>query len=224
MIANLGLVTGPVKRAYDASRRREAAEQTRLRILAAARDLFADAGYAGTAVQEVARRAEVSVDTVYASVGRKPQLLLAVHDMALAEGVAPVPAEQRDYVRAVRAATTLEDKITTYAEAMARVLPRTVPLLVALREAGATDPDCAALHETLVERRAANMRLLAAELRSTGEVRADMSDDDVADLVWSLNSPEWFGLLASRGRTPEQYAALLADVLVRTLTAGGDRP
>jgi AcrR family transcriptional regulator len=217
MIAKVGAVTGPVKRAYDASRRRAAAEQTRLRILAAARDLFTEAGYAATSVQDVAQRAGVSVDTVYASVGRKPQLLLAVHDMALAEGESPVPAEQRDYVRAVRAAVTLEDKITTYAEAMARVLPRTVPILDALREAGATDPGCAAQHEALVERRAANMRLLAADLRSTGEVRADLTDDEVADLVWTLNSPEWFGLVASRGRTPDQYAALLADVLVRTL-------
>ena len=64
------------------------------------------------------------------------------------------------------------------------------------------------------ERRAGNMRLLAAELRSTGEVRDDLSDDDIADLVWSLNSPEFFGLVASRGRDPQQYAVLVADVLV----------
>jgi AcrR family transcriptional regulator len=220
-------VPGQVKRPYDASRRRAAAEQTRLRILAAAHELFAAAGYSGTSVQEVARRAGVSVDTVYASVGRKPQLLLAVHDMALAEGPVPLPAEQRDYVRAVRAATGLAAKVTTYAEAMARVLPRTVPILEALREAGASDPACAEQHAALVERRAAHMRLLAADLRATGEVRTDLTDDEVADLVWTLNGPEWFGLVTSRGRTPEQYAELLADVLVRTLRAeavGGAHP
>ena len=68
-------------------------------------------------------------------------------------------------------------------------------------------------------RRAANMRLFVADLRATGELRADLTDDDAADLVWSLNSPEWFGLVTSRGRSPEQYAALLADVLLRTLLA-----
>lgn len=213
-------MTGPVKpRAYDGSRRRAAAEQTRLGILAAARDLFVRAGYAATSVQEVALRAGVSVDTVYTSVGRKPRLLLAVHDMALAEGPAPVPAMQRDYVRAVQAADGLAAKVETYAAALARFLPQTVPLVDALREAGATDPDCAALHLELSERRAAHMRLLAAELRSTGEVRDDLADDDVADLVWSLNSPEFFGLLISRGRSPEEYAALVADVLLRTLRA-----
>ena len=224
MIAKVGPVPGPVKRSYDATRRRAAAEQTRLGILAAARELFEESGYTGTSVQDVARRAGVSLDTVYASVGRKPQLLLAVHDMALAEGPMPLPVADRDYVRAVRAAPTLEGRITTYAAAMARILPRTVPILNALREAGATDPECAAQYTSLVERRAANMRLFAADLRSTGELRADLADDDVADLVWSLNSAEWFGLVTSRGRTPEEYAALLTDVLVRTLSAGGARP
>jgi hypothetical protein len=46
----------------------------------------------------------VSVDTLYEAVGRKPQLLLAVHDMELAGREAPVEAEQRDYVRQIRAA------------------------------------------------------------------------------------------------------------------------
>ena len=61
------------------------------------------------------------------------------------------------------------------------------------------------------------MRLLAADLRSTGEVREDLTDDEVADLIWSLNSPEWYSLLASRGCSAQEYADLLADVLCRTV-------
>ncbi|QIG44176.1 helix-turn-helix transcriptional regulator [Nocardioides anomalus] len=208
-----------VKRSYDASRRRAAAEATRLSVLAAARELFVEQGYAATSVQAVAERAGVSLDTVYATVGRKAQLLLAVHDMALAEGPAPVPAGQRDYVRAVEEAPTAEAKIRTYAAAMGRVLPRSVPIMRALQEAGGTEPECAAQHRAISERRAANMRLFVAGLRAAGGLREDLSDDDAADLVWSLNSPEWFELVTSRGRTPEQYADVLADVLVRTLLA-----
>ena len=208
-----------VKRAYDGSRRRAAAERRRLAILAAARDLFAEGGYAATSVQAVADRAGVSLDTVYATAGRKPQLLLAVHDMLLAEGPAPVPSVQRDYVRAVREAPTAVEKIRTYAAAMARVLPRSVPVMRALREAGATEPECATQYDAISERRAANMRLFVADLRATGELRPELTDGAAADLVWSLNSPEWFGLVTGRGRTPEQYAALLADVLLHTLLA-----
>jgi hypothetical protein len=162
---------------------------------------------------------------VYAAVGRKPQLLLAVHDMALAGGPEPVPAEQRDYVRAVREAPGARAKITTYAAAMGRLLPTTVPLMNALREAGATEPECRKVWLAISERRAANMLMFAADLRATGELRADLTDRQVADLVWSMNSAEYFGLLAARGFTPQEYAEQVADVWCRTLlSAAGPGP
>ena len=94
----------PVKtRRYTSVVRAEQAAATRGAVLTAARELFTTAGYGGTTVAQVARLAGVSVDTVYTSVGRKPELLLAVHDMALGGGDEPVAAEQRDYVAAIRA-------------------------------------------------------------------------------------------------------------------------
>jgi AcrR family transcriptional regulator len=213
-------VPDPVKtRTYRSQKRREAAEATRRAVLRAARELFTRHGYQDTAVAEVAARAGVSVDTVYASVGRKPQLLLAVHDMELGSSEQPIPAEQRDYVRAMRDAAGARAKITVYAEAMGRLLPRTVPLADALRVAGATDPECRKVWEALDDRRSRNMRLFAADLRSTGEVREDLTDDEVADLVWSMNSPQYYLLITGHGRSPEEYAALVKDVWTQTLLA-----
>ena len=154
----------------------------------------------------------MSVDTVYASVGRKPQLLLAVHD----EVLGGADEEQRDYVRQVRAAPDAAGKIATYAEALGRMLPRTVPLAEALHVAGQTDEACRAVAEALDERRAANMRLFAADLRATGELRDDLTAGEVADLVWTMNSPQYFRLVTSRGR---DYAGTVADVWTRTLLA-----
>jgi AcrR family transcriptional regulator len=208
---------GVNKRKYDASRRRAAAELTRAAVLRAARELFTSRGYAGTSVAEIARVAGVSVDTLYETVGRKPQLLLAVHDMELAGGDAPVDAEQRDYVKQIRAAPTASAKITAYTEALARLLPRTVPLLESLRAAGKTDAACREVYAAVRERRAANMRLFAADLRATGELRDDLDDHTIADLVWSMNAPEYFLLIRSRGWTPEQYAAMVRDVWIQTL-------
>lgn len=209
-------MTEPVNpRPYRSPRRLEQAEATRRAVLEAARVLFGTSGYPDTTVAEVARRAGVSVDTVYASVGRKPQLLLAVHD----EVLGGVDAEQRDYVRQVRAAPGAAAKIATYAEALGRLLPQTVPLAEALRVAGQTDEACRAVAEQLDERRAANMRLFAADLRATGELRDDLTDDEVADVVWTMNSPQYFRLVTSRGR---DYAATVADVWTRTLL--GDPP
>jgi hypothetical protein len=57
------------------------------------------------------------------------------------------------------------------------------------------------------------MRMFAADLRGTGELRDDLDDD----LVWSMNAPEYFLLITSRGLTAEQYAAIVRDVWIRTL-------
>ena len=215
----------PVKtRRYDASRRRAAAEKTKAAILQAARELFTSRGYAGTGVVDIARRAGVSVDTVYTAVGRKPQVLLAVYDMQLAGGDVPLPAEERGYVRRIRAETTGRAKIDAYCDALAHVLPATAPLLRSLKEAAGTDPDCAAMYQLITERRAANMRLFIADLRATGEMRDDLADDDAAALVWSMNAGEYYELLSARGYGPDEYAAMLRDVWSHTLLRAGDVP
>ncbi|MBA2697181.1 MAG: TetR/AcrR family transcriptional regulator [Nocardioidaceae bacterium] len=206
-------------RAYLSPRRQEQAAATRREILKAARDLFTRQGYAETTVAAVARRARVSVDTIYASVGRKPQLLLAVIDTVLGGGDDPLPAEQRDYVQEIRAAETAVAKIHVYAAALGRLLPATASLQEALRHAAQTDTDCAAVWRGLTERRAANMLLFASDLRKTNAIRDDLTDDYVADVVWSTNSVEYFLLLRQRGWTSEQYARWLEDLWCRTLLA-----
>jgi AcrR family transcriptional regulator len=223
----LGAMTETVKtRTYTSTRRRARALKNRRAIIEAANELFTTRGYRDTSVTEIAERAHVSVDTLYVAVGRKPQLLLAVHDLVLGEmeldeEARPLVADQRAYVKAVRAEATAAGKIRVYADALARVLPRTAPLMRALLEAAASDPDCRRVWDSVDQRRAANMRLLAADLRSTGELRPDLSDDEVADLIWSMNSPVYFSMLADRGWTAERYADLVADVWTRTLLTTG---
>lgn len=206
-------------RAYRSQRRAEGAAQTRAGIIDAARILLHEKGYAGTTVTEIAGLAGVSVDTLYASIGRKPQLVLAVVDDILGEGAGPIPAQQREYVARVQQASGLREKLRTYADAMGRLQPEIAPLLRALAFAGEEDAACAAAFRHIDERRAANMRGLAAELRDTGELRADLDDVGVADLIWSTNSWEYFELLRRRGFAPRRYARHLADLWHRALAA-----
>ncbi len=208
-----------VKRSYRSTRRAEQAVATRTAVLRAARDHFTERGYAATGVAGIAASAGVNVDTVYRVVGRKPQLVLAVIDMALAGSEEPLVAEQRDYVRAVLAAEGAGAKLTTYAEALGRVMPRVAPLFDSLAQAALTEPDCAALRDAIAERRADNMLKLAADLRATGEVRDDLDVQEVADLLWTTNAPEYYALALARGWTPQTYAVRLADLWTRLLLA-----
>ena len=129
-----------------------------------------------------------------------------------------VPAEQRDYVRRIRAASTAREKVAIYAAAVAEIGVRMAPIHRALGEASLSDPECAALRAEISERRVRNMRLFAAELRATGELRPDLSDDEVADIVWSMNSAEYRALLVGeRGWTAERFGEWLADAWTRLL-------
>ncbi len=207
---------GDASRRYHSPRRAEQAAATRAAVLAAAREAFVGNGYAATTVADIARRARVAVDTVYATVGRKPALLRAVLETAISGTDEAVPAADRDYVARVRAASSATEKIKTYVDALVAIQARLAPVYLALRDAAATDPDSAALWTEITERRARNMRDFAADLRSTGELRNDVSDFDIADIVWSMNGPEyWVLLVGERGWTHERFAIYLVDVWTR---------
>ncbi len=205
-------------RTYRSARRAGTAISTRHAILAAARELFISNGFASTTVAEIARRAGVNVDTLYAVVGRKPAILRELVETGISGQDHSVPAEDRDYVRAIRAAPAAGDKIDRYAAAVADMGPRTAPIFRALGDAATTDPQCAALYAEITQRRANNMRLFAADLRGTGELRTDILDDEVADIVWAMNSHEYYLLLVDqRGWTPARFQKHLADAWRRLL-------
>ena len=110
---------------------------------------------------------------------------------------------------------------------VADIQPRLAPLLAVLRAAAPAAPELAALWREISERRAANMRRLAQELVATGELRADLSVDEVADVIWAMNAAEFSTLLVTeRGWTPQRFGRWLADAWRRLLLRGpaaGDR-
>jgi AcrR family transcriptional regulator len=206
------------KRSYQSPRRLEQGAATRRTVLEQARRLFVERGYARTTVAEIAMAAGVAVDTVYAAVGRKPVLLRELVETSISGTDDTVPAAQRDYVQAIRAAPSVEEKIEIYAEAITAIQQRLAPIFLALRDAAARDPSCAELWAEISRRRANNMRAFAADLRRTGRLRADLSDDQVADVVWSMNSSEYWALLVGeRGWPPEQFRGWLIDAWSRIL-------
>jgi AcrR family transcriptional regulator len=218
-IAIMSSVQPPVKRQYDRSKRREAAARTREAILNAALGLFGDRGYAATPMTAIAERASVALDTVYASVGRKPELARLLIETAISGSSQAVPAEERGYVQAIRAAPDAETKIAIYASAMRMIAGRLAPVLSILQQAAPAEPELAALWREIAERRAANMHLFVTDLAAVATLRVDPGE--AADIVWATNAPELYQLLVyQRGWTPERYERFLADTWRRLLLAG----
>jgi hypothetical protein len=62
------------------------------------------------------------------------------------------------------------------------------------------------------------MALLAADLLATGELRAELARGEIADVLWSMNAPEFYMLLVDeRGWSPKRFARWLADAWGRLL-------
>ncbi|MDP4501309.1 hypothetical protein [Nonomuraea turcica] len=74
----------------------------------------------GTSCSAIAADAEVAQDTVYAAAGRKPQIFQLLLETAISGSDQAVPAEERDYVRRIRAATTAARRSTSTPTSSAR--------------------------------------------------------------------------------------------------------
>jgi AcrR family transcriptional regulator len=212
----------PTKRPYDSTQRDASSAATRGRILAAARDSIVGSGYRKATVAEIARKAGVNVDTVYALVGRKPVILRELIEGAISGRDEAVEAEERDYVVAVRAEPDPRRKLAIYASALRSIHARLAPLVLALRDAATTEPEATAVWKMISDRRAANMRKLAQDLRDAGGLRDDLTIREAADVLWATNSPELYTLLVvERGWSPPHYERWLTDSWCRLLLPAG---
>jgi AcrR family transcriptional regulator len=206
------------RRTYDATRRRVRSAETRQRVLDAARTLFFERGYRVTTIAAIAAQAEVNVDTVYELVGRKPVILRELIEQAISGTDRAVVADERDYVKAMRATDDPVEKLTIYAQAVRRIQARMAPLHLALRDASSTEPEAEEVWRDISERRAANMRRLVQDLKSTGRLRRDLSVNNAADVVWAMNSAEMYVMLTvDRGWSAQRYERWLADSWCRLL-------
>ena len=219
----MGAVPREVKsRAYDNAARRTQSDETRRGILRAARELMIERGYRATTVAAIAGRAGVHVDTVYQLVGRKPVLLRELIEQALSGADRAVAPEERDYVQAILSEPHPARKLGIYARAVREIQGRMAPLLLALRDASATEQEAKDVWQEISDRRAANMRRLAQDLQDAGGLRPGLSVDEAADVIWATNSSEVYVLFTvERGWSPDRYERWLADTWCRLLLPPG---
>ncbi len=208
------------RRRYESPHRREQAAGTRRKIVAAAQPLFLEHGYAGTTMAAIARDAGVVVETVYRSFGSKVALFGAVVEAALAGGVerAEVPVEERPAIAAIIAETDPAKQVALYAATQPGIHRRAGPLLRAVRDAAALDPEVARVWSEIEAQRYVGQSRLAGLLASRGSLRKGLSVEMATDLIWTLTALVVHDLLVvERGWTSEQYEAWLTDALRRDL-------
>jgi AcrR family transcriptional regulator len=203
------------RRPYHSPTRRRQAEQTRARILAAARDLFRSAGYATTTIDAIASSAQVSAKTVEAAFGSKRGVLAALVDPLASAG------PPRDLVDQIRAADDPRHRLRLVAELTRRSYERSVPEFELMRGAAAVAPEVTAVAQQVETRRRANQVRLVAYLEERGLLRRDLAADEAADIIWTLTSYDVYrALIGERHWPPDRYQAWLAGTLAAALLGG----
>lgn len=206
------------KRRYDATRRREAARETRQTIVTAARGLFLERGYGATTMAAIAEAAGVSHETVYATLGPKPVLFRYLVETALSGADEPIPPLERDYARQVMSEQNASRLIEIYAHAMRLTQERLAGLFDVLNHAATTTPGLAAYLAELIERRAYYTRLIAEHLAEISGLREGVTVQSAADVLFALNSSEFFLLLVrDRQWQPDEFERWLVDSWKRLL-------
>lgn len=206
------------KRRYDSRSRKESASITQQAILEAARTVFLEKGYAAATMPAIAQAAGVALDTVYATMGKKPALFRLLIEAAISGTERAEPAEEREYVKAIRSQPDAVEKLRIYAAAVCSIQQRLAPLFRVLQGAASLDTELADLWQDISQRRARNMRLFAADLATTGRLRTHLSAAKAADIIWTMNSPEFYLLLVyERGWTPKEFEDFVADAWIRLL-------
>jgi AcrR family transcriptional regulator len=185
----------PVKRRYNSPKRERQARQTREQIVEAARRLFARDGFTKTTVEAIAREAGVSAQTVYASVGSKRAIVLALLDRLEAEGgneeLRRELGSTKDPRRQLRAIVSFNRRLFERGRDVLDVVMAT-----------RADPDVEAFGRAGEARRREGQARWVRAWAEDGVLRPNLDEGEAADVLWALTGPELYWLFAVNSNWP----------------------
>ena len=189
-------------RAYDRTLRRAAAEEARRRIVEAAAALHAKHGGSGTSHAMIARKAGVSIPTVYKYFPTANDLIPAC--TGLIAGRAPVALDERIFEGLSR----VPDRVRALARALFRLHEHFAPWSRWSHADAAAFP---ALREFLKQVQGHQVGMIRKALAPKGSKAPPESLVLLARIL--LDFPSW-SLLTGAGYSSEKAAAAVADALL----------
>jgi AcrR family transcriptional regulator len=130
---------GKPRRRYHAPARLAAAARTRAAVVEQAHALFAERGWSGTTIKDVAADAGVSPKTVEALFGTKAALLGAAVDFAIRGDVGETPVIERESGRRVQDAPDAAAMLELHAAHLRLITPRSARIVSVVEHAAPAD-------------------------------------------------------------------------------------
>jgi AcrR family transcriptional regulator len=190
-------------RPYRLGQRQATTEQTRARIINAARELLAESsGFSGFSIDAVARQADVARMTVYHQFGSKIGLLEALSDSLAAHGGMEHLA---DAFRRPEPLDALDEYITVFSRFWSadRLVMRRLRALAAL------DPDFEHVIRTRDEWRRQGLRVIVQRFAEKHGGPAPEALDEAINVLFTLIGFECFDTLAGPTRSIEEVTPMI---------------
>jgi AcrR family transcriptional regulator len=198
-------------RPYRLGQRQATTEQTRTRIITAARDLLLESqGFSGFSIDAVARKADVARMTVYHQFGSKVGLLEALSDSLAAHGGMEHLAD------AFRHPEPL-DALNDYIKIFSRFWNADRLVMRRLRALAALDPDFEQVVRTRDEWRRGGIRVIVGRVAEKYARPTPENFDETVNVLYTLLSFETFDTLAGPTRSIEEVVAVMHDLVYAAL-------
>ncbi|MEO6941746.1 MAG: helix-turn-helix domain-containing protein [Terrimesophilobacter sp.] len=182
--------------------------ETRRRLMLAAGEEFAERGYTAATVGRIAKRAGVTVQTLYLAWGSKRTLLHGYIESVLA-GSAGSPDEVVERFVGLQATQIVDELAAT----VGLVASRSATAWKLYRDAAAADPEIAADWQELQTMRRATMRTIVGMIPPDA-LRAGLTAESAADTAWVIGSPESYDLLVrTSGYTVDEFVEWMTSTL-----------
>ncbi|BCL81214.1 TetR family transcriptional regulator [Ktedonobacteria bacterium brp13] len=202
----------PQKRTYHSPARERQAEESRQRILQAARVHFLERGYSGTTIDAIAKEAGVSPKTVTAIFGTKQGIM--------AEMLQPSAFGERyqQLLRQIRNASDPIQGVQIIAQICRQIYELLTPELDLLRGATMVSPELMEISQQINARRKHFQGAGVMHLAQQGLLRQELTVTEAIDEFWTLTAYDLYHMLVQEcGWSPDQYEAWLIGLLRQRL-------
>jgi AcrR family transcriptional regulator len=190
-------------RRYRLGQRQAGVEQTRARIIEAARELLmSEGGFANFTIDAVARQAGVARMTVYYQYRSKVGVLEALCDSLAAHG-------QIERLAAAFGCAEPLDALTQFLAVFGGFWASDRLVIRRLRALAALDPDFEAVIRGRDQRRREGLRVIVGRLAAASGRPLTGSLDETIEILHTLSSFETFDALAGQTRSPEEVVGLV---------------
>lgn len=204
----------PAMAEVKSNSRRQKADATRRRIVAAAHQEFAANGYQGATIASIARRAEVAAQTVYFVFHTKAALISAVVETAVVGDEDPTPPERSAWWAEMVASPSASEALRTFVRGAAPSFARASAISGILRAAALTDEELAGTYAFQEDLRHRSFRQAVEVVASKGALRSGLTVDTATDVLMTVYGDGAYLLMTTeRGWSHDQVVDWWCEAL-----------